>query len=136
MKYFSDDPSKPPDTDEPVNENEQFCCAFEAKLNGNNLLYGAEMDGIDSDRAVDVETVDLNSLKFIELKTKVREERENQKRSFLRFKALNWWCQSFLVNIRTIIMGIRNRRGIVTEIKEIPTRDLPKMAQVSLSSCP
>lgn len=130
--FISDDPNKPPNTDEPVNENEQFCCVFHTNLKGNNLLYGAEMDGIESDRLINFETDDLNSVKFVELKTKVRDDRENQKRNFLRFKTLNWWCQSFLVKIFKIVIGIRNRSGLVEQIQEIPIRDIPKMAQVRL----
>lgn len=114
-----------------MNENEQFCCVFEAKLKGNNVLYGAEMDGIDSDNPFDPAADDLNTFKFVELKTKVREDNQHQHRNFLRFKTLNWWCQSFLVKVYKLVVGIRNRAGIVEEIQEIPIRDIPKMARVS-----
>lgn len=42
--------NEPPDTDEPVFESEEFCAVFQTKLNNKNLLYGAEMDGIISDK--------------------------------------------------------------------------------------
>lgn len=127
---YTEQPTVQPNTNEPVNENEEFCCMFKTRLGDSQLLYGAEMDGIDSSETVDMNTVDLNSLNFVELKVKLKEERENQHRNYLRFKLRNWWCQSFLVNIRNIIVGTRNRVGIVTQITELDVRSFPKEAKV------
>lgn len=40
----------PPDTGQAVNENEEFCVVFSTKLNNKKILYGAEIDGVISNR--------------------------------------------------------------------------------------
>lgn len=95
-------------------------------------MYGAEMDGILSDEILDLDTVDLNKLHFVELKVKLKEERENQKRNYLKFKLRNWWCQCFLVNIKRIIVGIRNQNGIVHQLTDVDVHSIPKQVKVFL----
>lgn len=105
---------------------------FRTKVEGNTILYGAEMDGIDSDDDIDLSQADFNKLQFIELKVKLKEERENQRRNYLRFKLRNWWCQCFLVNIKKIIVGTRNNNGIVNQLSELDVRSIPKQVNVSM----
>lgn len=124
---------KKPETNEPVNENEEFCCMFSTKLNNQRLLYGAEMDGIECEAAYDIDNVDLNKCKFIELKVKLKEKFGRQKQNFLRYKLRNWWCQCFLANIKKVIYGTRNADGIVCDITPIHVNDIPK--QVGVSNC-
>lgn len=128
-----DDPLKKPETNTPVNENEEFCCMFSTKLNEQRLLYGAEMDGIECQAACDIETIDLNECKFVELKVKLKEQFHRQKQNFLRFKLRNWWCQCFLANIKKVIFGTRNADGIVCNITPMHVNDIPK--QVEVSNC-
>lgn len=128
------DPAEIPDTDEPVNESEEFCCMFNANLNGKKLLYGAEMDGIESDIKLDLNHVDLNKLNFVELKVNLRAMHENQKRNFLRFKLRNWWSQCFLAKIDKIVVGTRNQDGIVNELTEMEVKNIPRLVRVSSTS--
>lgn len=39
---------KDPDGNRPVKEAEEFCVMYSSKLNGLKMLYGAEIDGVDS----------------------------------------------------------------------------------------
>lgn len=103
---------------------------YSATLNGKRLMYGAEMDGIDSAEAMDLETIDLNKCKFVEVKVKLKEQHDKQRQNFLRFKLRNWWCQSFLVNIKTILVGTRNNDGIVTGLSTVSVKDIPKQVNV------
>lgn len=103
---------------------------YSTTLNGKRLLYGAEMDGIESVDSVDLESVDLNKCKFVEVKVKLREQHDKQKQNFLRFKLRNWWCQSFLVNIQKIVFGTRNNAGIVTDLSTLSVKDIPKQVRV------
>lgn len=107
---------------------------FRSKLGGNAVLYGAEMDGIESSSEVNWATADMNSLHFIELKVKLKEEKEQQARNYLRFKLRNWWCQCFLVNIKKIIVGTRNNDGIVNKLSHLDVRNIPKQVQVFTAS--
>ena len=125
-----DSPSEKPVTNVPVNEAEEFCCMFSTTLNGQRILYGAEMDGIESNDTHDLDNTDLNQFKFVELKVKLREQNHRQKQNYHRFKLRNWWCQSFLVNIKKIIVGTRTADGIVNELSTVDVKDIPKQCQV------
>ncbi|XP_049540802.1 decapping nuclease DXO homolog [Anopheles darlingi] len=125
-------PNIRPDTSEPVVLSEEFCSLFDSTLAGKRLLYGAEMDGIileekrpPLDR--DGLTVDeLRRFEFVEVKVKRRETNQRQLDNFYRFKTKNWWCQSFLVNVQRIVVGLRDDRGIVREITEMKLKDLQR----------
>lgn len=128
---IQDDPSEKPRTDDPVNEGDEFCCIFSTTLNGQRILYGAEMDGIESETPFDLNKVDLNRCRFVELKVKLREQHHKQQQNYFRFKLRNWWCQSFLVNIKKIIVGTRTNDGIVDGLSTLDVKDIPKQCQVS-----
>ena len=60
--------------DKAVNENEEFCCMYRARLGSHSVVYGAEMDGFrlrtPSEGALNLNDIDLNQDgHFIELKT-------------------------------------------------------------------
>lgn len=103
---------------------------FSTTLNGQRIIYGAEMDGIECDECLNLNEADLNQCKFVELKVKLREQNHRQKQNYHRFKLRNWWCQSFLVNIKKIIVGTRTSDGIVNELSTVNLRDIPKQCQV------
>ena len=129
MNGFAESPKKPPNTREPVNEAEEFCCLFSSKLGSNYLLYGAEMDGICSKDVVN-EPVDWKTLKFIELKTNRVITNARQDENY-RKKLLKWWCQSFLVGIEEVICGTRTDQGKVFKVESIKVSDMPKMCKVN-----
>lgn len=104
---------------------------FSTDLNGQSLLYGAEMDGIESSVRCDLNSIDLNECNFVELKVKLREQNERQKTNYHRFKLRNWWCQTFLANIQKIIVGTRNSNGIIENISNLSVKDIPKQNRVS-----
>lgn len=119
-----------PNTDAPVVESEEFCCMFESKLNETRLLYGAEMDGIDSNRMHNLSNLTIenwNNLKFIEVKVKIKDLNSRQMYNFQKFKLCNWWSQSFLVGIEKIIVGERTNQGIVENIDEMFVSQIPKL---------
>ena len=46
----SSSPGLVPDTETPVNENEEFCCLFRTRIGRVSVVYGAEMDAYQSDK--------------------------------------------------------------------------------------
>lgn len=88
------------------------------------------MDGIECEQKVDLEQIDFNRMRFVELKTKIQAQNEHQQRNFMRFKSLNWWSQSFLVGIEKILVGNRARNGIVNSIEELRLDDLRRNCRV------
>ncbi|XP_030564762.1 decapping nuclease DXO homolog [Drosophila novamexicana] len=118
-------PNTAPITNEPVNESKEFACIYRSKLNGLRLMYGAEMDCIKSNVYIDLkDPAQLRLAEFVELKTTAHNMTKKQQRSFDNYKSLNWWSQSFLVGIGTIIAGLRDNNGLVHEIKEYSVREL------------
>lgn len=126
---LADDPEDEPDILAPVNESEEFNCVLRTRLEGLDLLYGAEMDGIVSNEKCDLTSVDLNTLEHVEVKVRRKETTYRQGQNFLKFNLVKWWCQSFLVGIQRIYMGLRNDEGIVKEIQVLDVSSLPKMAK-------
>lgn len=135
---LSDDPRSAPNTETPVNENEEFSLVFFNRLNKHEIVYAGEMDGVaafdgqisappsDASKPADIITY-FQDKKFIELKTNRHMESPNQVNSFRRFKVRKWWCQSFIAGVDTIICGFRDDEGIVDELKTYDVRELPKM---------
>lgn len=121
-----------PNTENPVNEAEEFCCIFKANLKGRELLYGAEMDGIQSDVKYDLNKVDLNELNFVELKVNLRAAHEKQKNNFFRYKLRNWWSQCFLAKIDKIVIGTRCQNGIINDLSDLEVRNIPRLVRVSI----
>nr|CAD7196840.1 unnamed protein product [Timema douglasi] len=125
----ADKPKGRPKTDDPVNEKEEFCVMFQSKMRDHNLLYGAEMDCVDSETEVLTEQ-DLANAHFIELKTNRMIEDRRQDMNFRRFKLRKIWCQSFLVGIDTVVCGYRDDAGVVHQLEELELREIPKMTKV------
>ncbi|GBP56374.1 Decapping and exoribonuclease protein [Eumeta japonica] len=133
-------PYTEPDTDVPVDENEEFSLVYFASLSKHSIVYGAEMDGIhcdtrkmesppDTELGVDETIKYLMNKKFIELKTNRHIEFPRQQINFRRYKTKKWWCQSFFGSVETILCGFRNDNGIVEELKVFSIRDLVKMSE-------
>lgn len=66
----------------------------------------------------------------MELKTRQGPLNERQRFSYLKHKTRNWWCQSFLVGIEDLYVGVRNDKGFVRSIEHVETRSLPKQGAV------
>ncbi|XP_065199568.1 decapping and exoribonuclease protein-like isoform X2 [Planococcus citri] len=127
---LTESPEKYPNTSKPINSNEEFCVVFHSRLNGNGLLYGAEVDGVDHNDSIH-ESLNcnvLNKVKMVELKTSRHIEFEKQKLHHKRYKLLSWWCQTFLVGIENVTVGFRNDNGFVEELNSFRVKDLPKMS--------
>lgn len=73
----------------------------------------------------------MDSLKYVELKVRQGNLNPSQYKSFIRHKTRNWWCQSFLVGVQDLYVGMRNDKGFVQNIERMEMRALPKMGGVS-----
>ncbi len=63
-------------------------------------------------------------INWVELKTSAELQNENDLRKYER-KLLKFWIQSFLLGVPKIIVGFRNRDGILLRLEEIQTKDIP-----------
>nr|CAQ53418.1 CG9125-PA [Drosophila melanogaster]CAQ53421.1 CG9125-PA [Drosophila melanogaster] len=124
-----------PVTNVPVNEAEEFMGVYRTNLAGILMLYGAELDCVDSKEPVDFKDCRvLDSLKFVELKTSVFNMNPHQIRTFKSFKSANWWSQSFLVGITTLYVGLRDTKGMLQRIDEIDVATLARNKPWSASA--
>lgn len=76
------------------------------------------MDAIESDEKLDLDTWDLNKLKFVELKC-IGDSKLG------RIHEINYWAQCYLANIKKLIVGDRNENGIVKNLRHINVDDIP-----------
>ena len=123
----SSSPQQDPDTDTPVNENEEFCCLFRTRVGGVSMVYGAEMDAYRATNQLR-EKDKLSPEKFVEMKTSRELDNDRQERNFRRYKQLKWWAQSFLVGTRQVLSGWRDDQGVVGRLQVLEVRDIPKTA--------
>ncbi|KAH8275841.1 hypothetical protein KR018_005382 [Drosophila ironensis] len=120
-------PRSKPQTNTPVYEGAGFIGVFRFQLGKSILLYGAEVDSVRSQEPLDFKDAKvLSGLEFVELKTGVYNKTATQERTFRTFKSANWWSQSFLVDTKTIYVGLRDPKGIVQEISNIAVSDLAR----------
>jgi RAT1-interacting protein len=47
---------------------------------------------------------------------------------------MKWWAQSFIVGIPKIVVGYRDDDGVVSRLKTIEVKQLPKESQVNYLS--
>lgn len=123
--FLTSHPEDEPNTSKPIALSNEFCSMFETDLESNKVMYGAEMDGIISDSPIPTDA-NLNDLEFVELKVKRKETHFRQKINFYKYKSIKWWSQSFLVGIKTLIVGLRNDDGIVEAYEEIDVRNIAR----------
>lgn len=80
---LSDHPNARPRPELPVKEAEEFCLMYRVSLSDHSILFGAEMDGVDT--KFEVHTLkDLQNAKFVELKVKREEQKYYQKQNFVK----------------------------------------------------
>ncbi|XP_030381183.1 decapping nuclease DXO homolog isoform X2 [Scaptodrosophila lebanonensis] len=121
------DPNVEPDTSMPVIEDEDFNCIFRAQLGELRLMFAAEMDGLRSNKKVDLRIPEvLDSTDFVEMKTGIYEKTPRQRQAFESYTSLKWWSQSFLSGGKTIVEGLRDANGIVRKINEHEVAEIPK----------
>jgi len=125
-------PGVDPDTESPVDENEEFCCLFRTRIDDISLVYGAEMDAYKSETdkkfSDNDPTKSLNSDRFVELKTSRIIQNQRQDRNFRKFKLLKWWAQSFLVGTKQLVCGWRDDDGVVRDLETFLIKEIPKSA--------
>lgn len=109
-------------TEEGVNENEEYCCVVRSRLESHSLVYGAEVDGADPSK---YKTPHSDLKAFVELKTSKELITDNDYRSLYRFKLKKWWSQSYLVGIPRVVCGFRDAEGIVHTLNTYEVEEMP-----------
>ena len=69
-----------------------------------------------------------DSINWVELKTSAEIENDKDVLKFER-KLLKFWIQSFLLGVPKIIVGFRNKNGILQRLEELETNNIPTMVK-------
>lgn len=119
-----------PNPSQPLNECEEFRCVFKAQFGGYSLLYGAEIDGIFSQKPI-TDTIIGKKFEFIELKTlPMYNNDSNIYGKFEPSRVLKSWSQNYLIQIDKLVCGLKDK-NLVKMVKEYSTDSLPKLSKVS-----
>lgn len=106
-----------------TNTNEAYCSIVRTRLKNHSILIGAEVD------CCAKESKERPPLNYIELKTTRIMQHYKQKMNFSRYKLLKIWAQSFLVGLPKVVVGMRDDDGIVRELKNYKTMEIPAMCK-------
>ena len=103
----------------PVSTNEQWCHIVKTKLGSNRLVVGGEVDCVES--LGEKESV-------VELKTNMQ-LRDEQDQARLDVKMLRMYMQSFLLGVRSIVIGFRDAQGMLLSHRAYRTAELPRLVR-------
>ncbi|WFD34386.1 decapping endonuclease targeting mRNA [Malassezia cuniculi] len=111
--------SCPPGWGGEVNQNVQWCHIVKTRLGNSRILLGGEVDCVEGDD--DTEHV-------VELKTSMQPNGARDETN-LRVKMLRMYMQSFLLGVRTLVIGFRDAHGMLLDHKRYRTTDLPRLVR-------
>lgn len=97
-----------------------------------SVYLGAEVDAYDPSEAqsgsADAQTIpSMSSLR--EIKTFTRPEHARQWWTTWDKRHPKWWLQCYLAGIPALILGARDKKGIVHEVHAVTTADLPRISR-------
>lgn len=112
-------------------KQDEFCGVFYVRIGKHKMFVGAEMD------CYLKPPLQGSAPEFVELKTAVQSAVLSRGSNFARFKMRKYWIQSWLVGTAHIIVGLRDKHGILRQIKRYATKQLPRMGERywSASAC-
>ncbi|KID99328.1 Protein RAI1, partial [Metarhizium majus ARSEF 297] len=107
-----------------VNNKEQYCSVVRTGIGKTVLCLGGEVDA--SIKPVwDSKPQPSQPINWVELKTTAEIRSDHDMDNFHR-KLMKFWIQSFLLGVPKIIVGFRTRDGILVDVKEIETHNIPQ----------
>ncbi|KAL9080270.1 MAG: hypothetical protein Q9157_000920 [Trypethelium eluteriae] len=104
-----------------VSNYAQYCSVVRTGIGGKMLILGGEVDGI-----WDAKPADPNQgINWVELKTTAKPNKSPGGMLTYERKLLKYWIQSFLLGVPKIIVGFRDRGGILVGQEELETKKIP-----------
>ncbi|KAI5854812.1 HLA class III protein Dom3z [Tricharina praecox] len=111
---------------EVVSNEAQFCSIVKTSFGDTGMILGGEVDAVWDTHAPS----SADGTQYIELKTNKRITSDRDEIAFER-KMQRFWAQSFLLGVGRVIVGFRDDDGILRNVKEFETHDLPRLASSS-----
>ncbi|KAK0739844.1 RAI1 like PD-XK nuclease-domain-containing protein [Apiosordaria backusii] len=107
-----------------VNNKEQYCSVVRSELGGKVLCLGGEVDAIwDYKPKTPGAKID-----WVELKTSKVTQSNRDQFNFNR-KLMKFWAQSFLLGVPRIIVGFRDKDGMLLNIEEYSTQKIDEQVR-------
>ncbi|KAK2603748.1 decapping endonuclease targeting mRNA [Conoideocrella luteorostrata] len=103
-----------------VNNKEQYCSVVRTGIGSTVLCLGGEVDAIWDTRPQPGQPIN-----WVELKTSAEIRSDRDMDNFHR-KLMKFWIQSFLLGVPKIIVGFRTWDGILLEVKDMETQNIPQ----------
>ncbi|CAG9807070.1 unnamed protein product [Chironomus riparius] len=122
---------EPPGASLPVYKREEFCVLMSRKVDDYKILFGAEIDGVNSKSVIG--TLDeLKTSNLIEIKLRKYKEGPNKLDAN---RSIEWWCQSCIASVDIIHVGIHDQ-GVIKNLETLQTKKLQhKYSPWSRSEC-
>lgn len=117
--------TKKSDEENVVNSNAAYCSVFRTRLHNRKEKSFSIFAGAEVDCCVQNTHNLAPPRNYVELKTTRLRDNMKQSRSFLRYKLMKFWAQSFLSGLPKIVVGHRDDGGVVRYLKEYETSSIP-----------
>ncbi|KAI1710184.1 RAI1 like PD-(D/E)XK nuclease domain-containing protein [Ditylenchus destructor] len=104
-----------------INSNVEFCAVFRAQIGEIKVVYNGEIDILTPDGS-----------EYLEAKTQYDSLGYGQ--DFDK-KALEWWIQTHLSSVKTLVVGLRDQIGIVSKIEHVKTDSLQRYGNWTPDIC-
>ena len=112
----------------PVNANEEFCSIVLLTIEKVKVLMAAEIDCV-AERGGGAAPGQPVGSGYVELKTTKQQRTPHDVEVFEKHKLLKFWLQSFLANVPSVIVGLRDESGNVTELKTYETKTIHRIVR-------
>ncbi|XP_050711820.1 uncharacterized protein LOC126995945 isoform X1 [Eriocheir sinensis] len=114
------------DPDDVLETDCQFRCVLQLHLNEMSLLFAPDMDAVDPTRHKE-DFKDLDS--FVRLKTQSDTTYPPHYYIYQKYFLNNWWTENKLTGVPRLLVGKRNRDGVVHTLQMLQTDDMPGLAE-------
>ncbi|VBB76221.1 Putative Protein RAI1 [Podospora comata] len=105
--------------DEVVSNKEQYCSVVRSEIGGKVLCFGGEVDAI-----WDMKPKEPGAkINWVELKTSKVIQSPRDKFQFNK-KLMKFWAQSFLLGVPKIVVGWRDKKGMLVSCEEYETKEI------------
>ncbi|OKL56760.1 Decapping nuclease rai1 [Talaromyces atroroseus] len=103
-----------------VNNKAQYCSVVRTGFGRVKMIIGGEVDAIWDSKPNRKE----DPINWVELKTSAELFNDKERIKYER-KLLKFWAQSFLLGVPKIIVGFRDKAGMLLRIEEVETQGIP-----------
>ncbi|KAF2157992.1 RAI1-domain-containing protein [Myriangium duriaei CBS 260.36] len=107
-----------------VENSSQYCSIVRTGLGPNAIVVGGEVDGVIGYKPDNP----MDPPRWIELKT-ARKPQSPKDFDIHSKKLLKFWAQSYLIGCPNIVIGYRDRDGMLYELENLETQKIPTMVQ-------